>query len=643
MYFVVFGVGFFQLADWLHAQASPPVPTARVADVLRPAPPGQVKLDGFLGDKIDTCIRHRIMAQSISDLIEPFQKRPEAYMWRCEFWGKWFTSAAAASQYTHDAQLRTIIDKAVADLLATQTANGYIGTYKDDAHLQHWDIWGRKYVLLGLLAYYDITGDSNVLDAAMRHADFLLTEVGPGKANIVEKGHWTGMAASSVLEPMVLLYRRTGQQRYLDFSNYIIEQWASDAGPQLIRKALADVPMYLMFPGHLDVSKPPVYPEGYFEYGQSKAYEMMSCFEGLTELYRVTARESYRQALLKVFDNIRKNELTITGSGSDMERWFGGHFRQAQPVREWMETCVTVTWMKLCYQLLRLTGDPKFADEIEISSYNALAGAMKQDGTWWSHYNPLNGIRGPAPKQCEMNQNCCVANGPRGMMLLPTVAVMSDATGPVVNLYSRGRAKLPLTDDNSVLLTLDTDYPRSDTITLLVQPEKPARFTISLRIPGWCKNSSLKINGKDFSVKTAPGTYARIDRSWQDNDKIELHLEMTGTVLAAPNSKYYLAVMRGPIVLALDKRLCSGFLDQTLLWKKDDTDAIELTKSDLPDQQNIWMAFTAPALNPQTGKTIQLPLCDYASAGNTWSEDSHFRLWLPQPFNVGKSLEKETN
>jgi len=76
----------------------------------------------------------------------------------------------------------------------------------------------------------------------------------------------------------------------------------------------------------------------------------------------------------------------------------------------------------------------------------------------------------------------------------------------------------------------------------------------------------------------------------------------------------------------MDKRLCNGFLDQTLLWQKDDADAIELAKSNQPDQQNIWMAFTAPALNRQTGKTIQLHMCDYPSVGNTWSEDSRFRV-----------------
>lgn len=190
------------------ANKSAPVTISPVIqDALSPLKPGQIKLEGFLGDKINLCIHNRITAQSIAELVEPFQQRNEVELWRCEFWGKWFTSAVAAYRYNHDPNSGAIVDKALKDLLATQTSDGYIGTYKDSAHLKGWDIWGRKYVLLGLLAYYDLTADSEVLVAACRHADHLLSEVGPGKANIVKLGRWQGMAASGVLEPTVLLYR----------------------------------------------------------------------------------------------------------------------------------------------------------------------------------------------------------------------------------------------------------------------------------------------------------------------------------------------------------------------------------------------------------------------------------------------------
>ncbi|MEJ1973050.1 MAG: beta-L-arabinofuranosidase domain-containing protein [Lacunisphaera sp.] len=224
---------------------------------------------------------------------------------------------------------------AVAGLIATQTSDGYIGAYPEGGHLQRWDIWGRKYALLGLLAWFDATGDPAALNAAKREADFLLAEVGPGKASPFTRDMWNGMASGSVLEPMVLLYRRTGERRYLDFANYLVQAWTQPDGPDLLNKALADTAVYDMFP------KPKAVVKDYHDHGKSKAYEMMSNYEGLLELYRVTGDARYLTAVKNVHASIRDTEITIIGSGSDWERWYGGKTRQTETWSKGMETCVT--------------------------------------------------------------------------------------------------------------------------------------------------------------------------------------------------------------------------------------------------------------------------------------------------------------
>ncbi len=104
-----------------------------------------------------------------------------------------------------------------------------------------------------------------------------------------------------------------------------------------------------------------------------------------------------------------------------------------------METCVTVTWMKLCDQLLRLTGDVRYADELEKNLYNGLLGAMMPDGKWWAYFDGLMGVRVPSYVQhADVGLSCCVVNGPRGLMLTPFWAFMQSADGPVVNLYAPG-------------------------------------------------------------------------------------------------------------------------------------------------------------------------------------------------------------
>ena len=175
--------------------------------------PAELKISGYLGEKIDLCINQRIKKEDLQQLVDPFKIRNETHMWQSEFWGKWILSAIAAYEYNHDPEMLKIIRKAASGIMATQTPDGYIGNYSPDAQLKQWDIWGRKYTLLGLMAYYDLSKDRKSLEAAQKLADHLLTQVGPGKANIVKTGNFRGMPSSSILEPMVLLYRHTGEVR----------------------------------------------------------------------------------------------------------------------------------------------------------------------------------------------------------------------------------------------------------------------------------------------------------------------------------------------------------------------------------------------------------------------------------------------
>ena len=85
-------------------------------------------------------------------------------------------------------------------------------------------------------------------------------------------------------------------------------------------------------------------------------------------------------------------------------------------------------------------------DGIELAAYNALIPAQMNDGKWWAHYTPMNGIRTPAPEQCKMHMNCCVASGPRGLFLLPKIAYMTSPNSITVNFYERSFAKLPVKD-----------------------------------------------------------------------------------------------------------------------------------------------------------------------------------------------------
>lgn len=566
-------------------------------DVFAPAAPNSVRINGRLGEKLDLCVRNRLLAQDIESVVAPYQARTEVGGgdWRCEYWGKWFTSLALADAYDSTPSTRAKRDIAVQSLMATATADGYLGTRRPEHRLEGWDVWGCKYTLLGLIADYDRTHDGAALEAASREADVLMGELGPGKRDIADVGEWNGLPASSVLEPIALLYERTRKKKYLEFAQYIVSCWSAPSkrlpsGMRLVEDALAGIrPSQMCAP---------------------KAYEMMSCFEGLCELYRGTGKRDYLDAAIKLAAGIRKDEETLVGVGTSNEVWFDGADKQTGVVQKPMETCVTVTWMKLCDQLLRLTGDPRYADELEKNLYNGLLGAMMPDGQWWAYFSGLMGVRVPSYVQhADVGLSCCVVNGPRALMLTPFWAFMRCVDGPVVNLYAPGSAQI-----GNVKLAVVGDYPVNDHVEIRVTPDRAREFTLLLRIPAWSARTRLTVNGRPQPA--APG-YARIRRKWHRGDRVSITFDMHARLA---EMKGQVALLRGPVVLSLDNRLASAStgsitLDRSLRLKSDPAAAKRI---------GAWMAFDVGPLT----------FCDYASAGNGFSEEDVFRTWLPQPLDL---------
>lgn len=587
-----------------------------------------VKLNGFVGDKMKASYENRILAQDAERLIEPFTVRDEHSCWQGEFWGKWFTSAVLAYRYIPTPELADKLKQAAYGLMETQTNDGYIGNYAPESRLKAWDIWGRKYCMLGLIAYYDITNDEKALESAAKEADFLIKELNDKNSKIVLMGNHRGMAASSVLEPICQLYVRTGNKKYLQFAEEIVSQWETDEGPQLISKA--DIPVSQRFPKPVD--------NWYgWEQGQ-KAYEMMSCYEGLLELFRITGKEEYKEAVEKTWQSIIDSEINIAGSGSAMEAWFSGREKQTIPIAHYQETCVTATWIKFNQQLLRLTGEAKYADEIERTFYNALLGAMKPDGSDWAKYTPLSGQRLEGSEQCGMGLNCCNASGPRGLFTIPQTAVMQSEDGAYINFYIDGTYHLISPENQEFAIVQNTNYPVSGKIDLNLVLEKDENMEIALRVPFWSTNYKILINGNtEYEASNVlPGNYTKLKRKWKNNDKITIEFEMQGKIHRSGNTHEYVAITRGPIVLCRDERIGKPALEAILTPIINEKGNIDLVKEESSDPE-VYMIFSAQFIpesyTEQGSQPIKVNLCDYASAGNSSYSFPFFKVWLPQLYN----------
>jgi len=598
-----------------------------VSDFLMPARSEIIK--GNVGAQLSKAYDNGILKQDVERLVSPFLKQTETHLWQGEFWGKWMNSAVIAYQYKPTAALMNMMKEAVDRLVAAQTADGYIGNYAPEARLKEWDIWGRKYCMLGLLNYYELTKDKKALIAAKKEADCLMTELRNRNVSIVALGNHRGMAASSILKPFCYLYSFTGEKQYLNFAEGIVKSWEAADGPKLLSKA--NVPVGQRFP------KPDSNDWYNWKQGQ-KAYEMMSCYEGLAELYRLTGNKQYLKAVEDTWQSIMDTEINITGSGSAMEAWFGGKAIQYAPIKHYQETCVTATWLKLSRQLLLLTGNCKYADAIEQTFYNALLGAMRQEGAGWAKYTPLSGQRLPGSQQCNMGLNCCEASGPRGLFSVPDIAVMQGKYGVTICFYMLGAYQVTSPQGQKITLTQEGNYENLGEIQMSLKMPKEEEMTLSFRIPCWSTNTNVLIkNERVKGVKC--GEFLNITRKWKDGDVVSLKFDMQPRMTRIGNIPEYVAICRGPIVLARDSRLKGPNLEAVITPYSDKEGKIELTPVASKDSE-INMVFKGKFL-PESYKEegdgpIDVELCDYASAGNLSSSLPFFKVWLPQLFNPHK-------
>jgi DUF1680 family protein len=298
-----------------------------------------------------------------------------------------------------------------------------------------------------------------------------------------------------------------------------------------------------------------------------------------------------------------------------------------------METCVTFTWIKLCHNLLRLTGNPMYADQIERSVYNALMASMKYDGTMIAKYSPLEGTRQAGESQCGMDINCCSANGPRAFTLIPGIAYLRSHEGFCINLYGSSTATYSIKTKNNLRIEQISSYPYSDSILIKVDPEYPATFELLLRIPDWSMNSTLLVNSEK-TLGVTPGSYCSIRREWKPGDRVQLKLDMRGRIVTLNGHQ---AILRGPVLLARDSRFSDGDVDETAVIVQQDR-FVELKASESKPGQ-LWMSFTAPLilgtdLEGEYAKPRQVHFCDFSSAGNTWDHDTRYRVWIPQTLDV---------
>lgn len=583
--------------------------------------------------------------------------------WRGEFWGKMMRGACFVYEYAKDPELYRVLTEAVKELMSAQEPDGRVSSFSRETEFNAWDLWCRKYVLLGSIYFYEICTDeafkAEIVEFLKAHADYVIAHIGNGEGQkpINEASSaWYGLNSSSILEPMVKLYKLTGEKRYLDFASYIIDEGGA-LGINVFELALENK----LLP---------------YQYGVSKAYEMMSCFEGILEYYSVTGIEKYRKMAENFGRAVIDSEISVIGSSGCTHELFD-HTKNRQTAKYegiQQETCVTVTWMKYCAAMLKLTGESVYADQIEKSFYNAYLGALNTEHNFnsfvlenvnvitgkvtpslvpFDSYSPLlPGIRGRGVGGMQIFSDttyygCCACIGSAGVGVYLNHAVLVSDGKIVLNFFDKGECSLTV-DGKKLTLITETDYPRSGVIEITLKPEVKIDSDLLIRIPEWSKSFNLSTD----RAYTLENGYAVIKGGFDREEKITLELDMSlqvtypekwdtdviwtdmsgctrwyaakpMTVSHLPEDDYYVSLSRGPITLAADER-CGKNPKTTYNIK--DLDATPVCR--LFDSKEI--ADGVPCLvkcELEGADGEKIILVDYASAGKDWK--SVVAAWLP--------------
>lgn len=593
-----------------------------VPDVQDAQTPDRVLLSGWLGGRIVVNEAKRLAVIDTDRLLEGYRKRPGRQSWDGEHVGKWLHAASLAWANTGDPALRRKLDEVVVQLGRCQLPDGYLGTYLDKDRWTDWDVWAHKYNLLGLISYMRLTGNMEPLPVCRKMADLLCVTFGdePGRRDLLKAGHHAGMAPTSVLEPMVLLYRLTGEARHRAFCDYILRAWERPDGPQIVSR--------LLELKRVD------------KVGNAKAYEMLSCINGLLEYHRTCGGDRrLLDAALHAWQDIVDKRLYLTGAASYRE-----HFHDdfdLPNVNNVGETCVTVTWLQFNAHLLRLTGEARFAEQLERVVLNQLLGAQRPDGTAWGYYVQMEGRK---PYSATLDGHCCLSSGPRGVALIPTFALTTDGEGIVVNLYDAGRASLTLRDGTPVAVDIATRYPADAGVELVVAPAAERRFAVKLRVPAWCTGATIRVNGRETAAGPAGG-YAQITRDWRKGDRIGLNLPLAARAIAGgPGNEGRVALQYGPLVLAADDDLLAGAGQQVNTIALPAGLATTIAPEPAPDPFRTWAdarVFRVKALARRTagavkaGSTVDIALLPFADAG---AQGARYKVWLPTNLTVSGNL-----
>ena len=471
--------------------------------------------------------------------------------------------AASYSLFTHpDLRLEAQLDEVIALIASAQQPDGYLNSHfsavepeKRWTNLRDWhELYCAGHMTEAGVAYFQATGKRSLLEVVCRYADHIGQVFGTGP------GQKRGYPGHPELElALVKLYHATGEPRYLALSQYFVDE----RGRQ---------PYYFDQEARARGEDPAAYWAKTYAYTQAHlpvreqrqvtghAVRAMYLYSAMADLAGETGDPGLLSACDALWDHLCTRNLYLTG-GIGPSRANEGFTRDYDLPNEtaYAETCAAIGLVFWNHRMLQLEGNARFGDTLERALYNGVLSGVSLSGDRFFYENPLASL-GTHHRQPWFDCACCPPNVARLLASLGgyIYSYHHDHDGGVaVHLYAQGRGSFSL-PGGSLTLLQSTHYPWEGKVDFAFEMEGPMTFELSLRLPDWCRQACLSINGEDqFLEDCIVGGYLHLKREWQPRDRVHFEMDMpVERVYAHPEVTQNVgkvALQRGPLVYCLEQ------------------------------------------------------------------------------------------
>jgi uncharacterized protein len=479
------------------------------------------------------------------------------------FWdsdvAKWI-EAASYSLSTHpDARLAALLDEVATLVAGAQQPDGYLNTHYTVVELgQRWtnlrdrhELYCAGHLIEASVAHYQATGQRTLLDVARRYADHIGTVFGTGPD---QKRGYPGHEEIELA--LVKLYRSTGERRYLELSQYFVNERGRKPHyyDQEARARGEDPSAYWAKTYAYVQAHQPVREQ---DHVTGHAVRAMYLYSAMADLAGETGDASLLNACERLWRHLVTRNLYLTGGigPSSHNEGFTGDF-DLPNLSAYAETCAAVGLVFWSHRMLQLTGDGQYAEVMERVLYNGALSGVSLDGERFFYVNPL-ASRGDHHRQAWYDCACCPPNIARLLASVGQYIYSTSADDVAVHLYVQGQARLEVAGQ-PLTIKQTTRYPWDGQIEVALEPQAPMTFALRLRLPAWCRAARLAVNGRGVQLNAPTDRgYIVVRRPWQAGDRVALELEMpVERVYAHPQVGQdvgAVALQRGPLVYCVEQ------------------------------------------------------------------------------------------